>query len=64
MICSVILQYADPENPIYQFMGRKWAEGKHFYVYTAVGTAKFLYIYYARVKEHLAVEEAQANTVA
>ncbi len=63
-ICSVILQHADPENPIYQFMDRKRAEGKHFYVYTVAGTAKFLRIYYARVKEYLNVEDAQIDTVA
>lgn len=63
-ICSVILQHADPENPIYQFMDRKRAEGKHFYVYTVAGTAKFLRIYYARVKEYLNVEDAQTDTVA
>jgi len=63
-ICSVILQHADPENPIYQFMNRKRAEGKHFYVYTVAGTAKFLRIYYARVKEYLNAEDAQTDTVA
>lgn len=63
-ICSVILQHADPENPIYQFMDRKRAEGKYFYVYTVAGTAKFLRIYYARVKEYLNANDAQADTVA
>ena len=34
------------------------AEGKHFYVYTVAGSAKFLRIYYAKVKEYLnALEE-------
>lgn len=63
-ICSVILQHADPENPIYQFMDRKRAEGKHFYVYTVAGTAKFLRIYYARVKEYLNAIDVQTDTVA
>ena len=63
-ICSVILQHADPENPIYQFMNKKRAEGKHFYVYTVAGGAKFLRIYYARVKEYLNAEDAQTDTVA
>lgn len=52
-VCSVILQHADPENSVYRFMDRKRAEGKHFYVYTVAGGAKFLRIYYARVKEYL-----------
>ena len=37
---------------------KKRAEGKHFYVYTVAGSAKFLRIYYAKVKEYLnALEE-------
>ncbi|UOO38734.1 IS110 family transposase [Oscillospiraceae bacterium CM] len=63
-ICSVVLQHADPENPIYQFMNRKRVEGKHFYVYTVAGGAKFLRIYYARVKEYLNALDAQADIVA
>ena len=45
-ICSVILQHSDPENAVFQFMDKKQAEGKHFYVYTVAGGAKFLRIYY------------------
>ena len=39
-------------------MDKKRAEGKHFYVYTVAGAAKFLRIYYARVKECLDALEA------
>ena len=35
-------------------MDRKRAEGKHYYVYMVARAAKFLRIYYARVKECLA----------
>lgn len=52
-ICSVILQHSDHENAVFQFMDRKRTEGKHFYVYTVAGCAKFLRIYYAKVKEYL-----------
>lgn len=34
-------------------MDKKRSEGKHFYVYMVAGDAKFLRIYYARVKEVL-----------
>ena len=45
-------------NPVFCFMDKKRAEGKHFYVYTVAGSAKFLRIYYAKVKEYLnALEE-------
>lgn len=53
LISSVILRCGDPEKPIFQFMDRKRAEGKHFYVYMVAGSAKFLRIYYARVKAYL-----------
>ena len=52
-ICSVILQRADTDNAVFRFMDRKREEGKHFYVYTVAGGAKFLRIYYARVKQYL-----------
>lgn len=63
LISSVILRCGDPENPIFQFMDRKRAEGKHFYVYMVAGSAKFLRIYYARVKAYLNAAAAE-QTVA
>ena len=53
-VCYVILQCKDEGNAVYAFMNRKRAEGKHYYVYMVAGAAKFLRIYYARVKECLA----------
>ena len=52
-VMSVVLQHASPDNPVYCFMDKKRAEGKHFYVYMVAGAAKFLRIYYARVAEYL-----------
>ena len=63
-IASVILQHSDPADPVFQFMDKKRAEGKHFYVYTVAGAAKFLRIYYARVKAHLAALDTGINTAA
>lgn len=40
------------------------AEGKHFYVYTVAGAAKFLRVYYARVKEYLLALETKQETAA
>lgn len=57
LICSAILKQGNTENPIYCFMDKKRAEGKHYYVYMVAGAAKFLRIYYAKVKEHLAMME-------
>lgn len=56
-IVSMILVHGNPENSAFCFMDKKRAEGKHFYVYTVAGSAKFLRIYYARAKEYLNAQE-------
>lgn len=63
-VMSVVLQRGSADNPVYLFMDKKRAEGKHFYVYTVAGAAKFLRIYYARVKEYLLALEAERQTAA
>ena len=45
-------------------MDRKRAEGKHFYVYMVAGAAKFLRVYYARVKAHLEVSYTGSDNAA
>lgn len=52
-ICSISLQLSNTDDPVFLFMDRKRAEGKHFYVYMVAGAAKLLRIYYARVNEVL-----------
>lgn len=58
-ISSIILQKSNSDNAVYLFMDKKRTEGKHFYVYMVAGAAKFLRIYYARVKEYLATLDAE-----
>lgn len=53
LVMSNILMLAPSDEPIYQFLDRKRSEGKHYYTYLCAGAAKFLRIYYARVKEYL-----------
>ena len=48
-----LLQHSPVDDPVYQLLDRKRAEGKHYYSYMCVGSAKLLRIYYAKVKEHL-----------
>ena len=60
-IMSVVLQHSSVDNAVYLFMDKKRTEGKHFYVYMVAGAAKFLRIYYARVKEYLAASEADKS---
>ena len=52
-LMACLMQNAPADDPVYQFLDRKRAEGKHFYVYMIAGCNKFLRIYYARVKESL-----------
>ena len=60
-ISSTILKKSNPDSSIYQFMDKKRAEGKHFYVYMVAVAAKFLRIYYARVTGYLDAIEATEN---
>jgi len=52
-VMKCILQNSPANDPIYQLLDRKRAENKHYYSYMCAGAAKFLRIYYARVKEYL-----------
>ena len=61
-VTSMILVVGNESDPVFRFMDRKRAEGKHYYVYTVAGAAKFLRIYYARVKAHLTALDAGTNT--
>jgi transposase len=59
-VMDCLLKNAPANDPIYQLLDRKRAEGKRYYSYMNAGAAKFLRIYYARVKEYLAKLEAAA----
>ena len=53
-VMTALLQNAPPEVPVYQFLNRKRAEGKPYYVYMTAGANKFLRIYYGKVRDYLA----------
>ena len=53
LVRSVYLQTAPLDEPVYQFMDRKRAEGKPYRVYMMASANKFLRIYYATVKAYL-----------
>ena len=53
LVMSVILQNSPLDEPIYQYMDKKRAEGKPFKVYMMASANKFLRRYYATVKAHL-----------
>lgn len=50
---SVYLQQSPLDEPVYQFMDRKRAEGKPYRVYMMASANKFLRIYYATAKAYL-----------
>ncbi|MCL2774790.1 MAG: IS110 family transposase [Oscillospiraceae bacterium] len=52
-VMDCLLQTKPLNDSIYQFLDRKRTEGKNYYSYMSAGSAKFLRIYYARVKEFL-----------
>jgi transposase len=53
LVMSVYLQSSPIDEPVYQFMDKKRAEGKPYKVYMMASANKFLRIYYASVKAYL-----------
>ena len=56
------LRKAPAGEPVYQFLDKKRAEGKPYFVYMTAAQNKFLRIYYARVKECLEAFDARQDT--
>ena len=54
-VVDTYLKKSPVDEPVYQFLNKKRAEGKPYYVYMTAAANKFLRIYYARVKEYLNV---------
>ena len=52
-VMDVLIKTHPQDDPVYQFIDRKRAQGKPYYVYMTAGANKFLRIYYGRVKEYL-----------
>lgn len=52
-VMDVLIKTMPQDDPVYQFLDKKRAQGKPYYVYMTAGANKFLRIYYGRVKEYL-----------
>lgn len=52
-IMDVLIKTKPLNDAVYQFLDKKRAQGKPYYVYMTAGANKFLRIYYGRVKEYL-----------
>ena len=63
LVANIILTLSHKDNSVFCFMDKKRAKGKHYYVYTIAGSAKFLRIYYARVSEYLRTQEPPAAAI-
>jgi Transposase and inactivated derivatives len=59
-VMSVILQNSPPDEPVFQFLDKKRAEGKCYGVYMMAAANKFLRVYYARTKEYLSTLDEAA----
>ena len=53
-VMDILLKSMPQDDAVYQFLDKKRAQGKPYYVYMTAGANKFLRIYYGRVKEYLA----------
>ena len=63
LVMDHLIQTKPLDDPVYQFMDKKRAEGKPYMVYMTAGANKFLRIYYGRVKEYLAKLDASSDAV-
>ena len=63
LVMDSLLKTMPQDDPVYQFMDKKRAEGKPYLVYMTAGANKFLRIYYGRVKEYLAKLEQSSELV-
>ena len=52
-VMDALIKTHPQDDPVYQFLDKKRAQGKPYYVYMTAGANKFLRIYYGRVKEYL-----------
>ena len=62
LVMDCLLKTMPQDDPVYQFMDKKRAEGKPYLVYMTAGANKFLRIYYGRVKEYLASLPPEENS--
>ena len=53
VVMTAYLQNSPLDEPVYQFMDKKRAEGKLYRIYMMASANKFLRIYYATVKAYL-----------
>ena len=53
ILMIILLKNALPDDPVFQFLDKKRAEGKPYHVYMTADCNKFLRVYYGQVREYL-----------
>jgi len=61
-VMSTYLRNSPADESVYQFLDRKRAEGKPYYVYMTAGANKFLRQYFAKVRDFLDKDSSGGNT--
>jgi len=59
-VVSTYIKKSPADEPVYQFLDKKRAEGKPYYVYMTATANKFLRIYHARVRDCLNAKDANS----
>jgi transposase len=60
-VVSVIIQNRPIDNDVYKFYEKKRSEGKHFYVCVTAAFAKFLRVYFGKVRAALSGTEEESE---
>jgi transposase len=61
LVMVSVLENKHTDEPMFQFLDRKRAEGKPYKVYYMAGANKFLRIYYARVMEYMKAMDPRSS---
>jgi len=61
-VITMLLINQPEDDAVYQFMCKKRAEGKHYYVYMTAASNKFLRRYYGKVRECLLAQGIAEST--
>ena len=56
IVAEVLLKTKPVDDSVYQFLDKKRAEGKSYFVYMTATANKFLRVYYGKVKEYLELQ--------
>ena len=62
-VMRTLIQHQPEDDPVYLFLDKKRSEGKHYYLYMTAASAKFLRVYYGRVKQTLGAQDTVSDKI-